>query len=385
MNGGAHDRTDGLLRGLSAVVGGPPGARAAGHPWWGPGRVLLATTTGVLAVGMAGRSACVPTAWSGQDQPRAELCWTELAGVSASQEGPGAVADHLGGWAERAGSVLAPDAPPALAAAALLAVLLAAVALAVTRLLSTADAARPWAAAGWAAAPLLAAHWLSWDLLAAAGVALLLLAWTRSRWGIGLLGLLLVAAFAHPLVAVRGPDTGSVWLLVAQAADTAVPAGVRLGVTLVAIAAACAAAYVVGRRRGPGDVAAASRAGLVVLGVLLLVAPSAPPEAALLLLPLAAFAVPRWRDHLVWQSCELLSWVITGWHLGGALTPTAGGDSRVYWLAVLLRLVGTGWLVAAALRAGMRPPSADHDAVEAGRREPHPHVDLLTDAGHARA
>ena len=31
---------------------------------------------------------------------------------------------------------------------------------------------RPWAAAGWAMAPVLLVHWLSWELVAAVGVAI---------------------------------------------------------------------------------------------------------------------------------------------------------------------------------------------------------------------
>lgn len=382
MRAGAPSRTDPVLRTLSAVVGGPAGDRTAGHPWWGPARVLLAITTGVLALGMAGRSSCVSSAWSDPDRPFAKLCWSELAGASASRGGPGAVASYVGRWAERVGTTLVPGVPPALATAAVLAVVLAAVVLVVTLLLSTVDDSRPWAAAGWAASPVLAVHWLSWDLLAAAGVALLLFAWTRGSWVAAVLGLLLAGGFGYPIMAAEA-DTGSVWLLLGEAGDTTVPGLVRTAVLLVAMGAAGVATYAIAQRGPSGDVATAARLGLVVLGVLLLVAPSVPPEAALLLLPLAAFAVPRWRDLLIWQACELLSWVLTGWYLGEALTPGSGGDSRVYWVAVLLRLVGVGWLVAAAVRAGLAPGSGDDDAVEGGRREPDPHVDLLADAGHA--
>ena len=79
-------------------------------------------------------------------------------------------------------------------------------------------------------------------------------------------------------------------------------------------------------------------------------APSAPPETALLVLPLAAIAVRRWRDLLVWQALHLLSWVLTGWYVGEALVPTVADDARAYWLAVLLRVAGLAWLVVAVLR-----------------------------------
>ena len=64
----------------------------------------------------------------------------------------------------------------------------------------------------------------------------------------------------------------------------------------------------------------------------------------------------RWRDLLVWQGLHLLSWVITGWYVGEALVPTVADDARAYWLAILLRVVGLGWLVAAVLR---QPGSTD--------------------------
>ena len=376
---GPPSRVDPVVRALSGVLGGPAGRRAAGHPWWSPVRVLLAATTGALALGMAGRSACVPTAWSGDDQPFAELCWTELAGASASQGGAGATGANVGRLVGRVASWVAPERPAALATAAVAAVLLAAVALAVTRLLGTADRSSPWAAAGWAVAPVLAVHWLSWDLLAAAGVALLLVGWARREAWLGIPGLVLVGLFAHPLVTTRTADTGSVWLLIDQAGDASVPFGVRTVVLVAVLAAAGVSAYAMTGRR-PRDIATTARAGVVVLGTLLLVTPSAPPESALLLLSLAAFAVPRWRDLLVWQACELVAWVLTGWYLGEALVPGGGGDSRAYWVAVVLRLVGVLWLVAAAVRV-----SGDRDAVERGRGEPDPHVDLLADARHPGA
>jgi len=145
-----------------------------------------------------------------------------------------------------------------------------------------------------------------------------------------------------------------------------------------------------------------ARAGLVLLAAGLVVAPSAPPESALVLLPLAALAVRRWRDLLVWQGLHLVSWVITGWYVGQALEPTVADDGRAYWLAVLLRVLGLLWLIGAVLRdtasgrdddadegpdddARWWPPgSVDDDAVEVGRGEAHPHLDVLTDARDTR-
>ena len=95
----------------------------------------------------------------------------------------------------------------------------------------------------------------------------------------------------------------------------------------------------------------------------------------LLALPLAAIAVRRWRDLLVWQGCQLVSWVITGWWIGDALLPTITDDDRAYWLAIMLRVAGLVWLAVAVLR----DPSGDDDTVEVGRGEADPDLDLLAD------
>ena len=97
-----------------------------------------------------------------------------------------------------------------------------------------------------------------------------------------------------------------------------------------------------------------ARAGLVMLAAALVVSPTAPPEYALLALPLAAIAVRRWRDLLVWQALHLVSLVITGWYLGGAIVPTISDDVRAYWLAILLRVAGLVWLAVAVLRDALR-------------------------------
>lgn len=346
-------RTDPVVARLSEVVGGPLGPHGGHHPWWSPQRVVLATTAVVLAAGMASKSGCVPSTWSGETQPYARLCWTELAGAPVAQGDAPWPARFLTDLAKTVASPL--PGSERLGTAAVLAVLLAGLALVATLLLARTDRGKPWAAAGWAAAPLLAVHWLSWDLVAAVGVAAVLWAWSeRERaapalWGMGAGGFLLVA-FAHPLLTAAEPGTGSVWLVVEQAADSVPGRAVQLAALAAAVAVAAVAAWVVVRRRGEAGIAAVARTTLVPAAVLLVMAPSAPPEAALLLLPLAAVAALGWRDLLVWQGCELVSWAITGWYLAGLLAPSEGGDARAYWIAVLIRVAGLLWLAAAALR-----------------------------------
>ena len=401
-------RTDPVAASMSAVVGGPLGEHAAGHRWWNATRVLLGATGVVLAGGMLSKGACVPSGWSKETQPYAELCWTGLAGTTAGTGTP----PHVTTWLERLAGLFPGSGTVATTAA--LAVLLAALALLATALLVRVDERRPWAAAGWALAPLLLVHWLSWELVAAVGVAVLLWGWTTGRSWLAGVGAGVGAAFALPVVAallgvvavggrwrdrvdallaaaaayvvvtlpgrarVQEPDVGSVWLLLQQAGVGA-PRTTRWVVQLAVLALAGAAVGWLLRRSGRPTPLTSARAGLVVLAAALVVAPSAPPELALVLLPLAAVAVRRWRDLLVWQGLHLVSWVITGWYLGEALVPTVADDTRAYWLAIVLRVAGLVWLVVAVLR------SADDDAVEVGRGEADADVDLLTDARDARA
>ena len=84
----------------------------------------------------------------------------------------------------------------------------------------------------------------------------------------------------------------------------------------------------------------------------------------------------------MWQALHLLSWVLTGWYVGEALVPTVSDDARAYWLAVVMRVVGLVWLAVAVLRDV--DVSGDDHAVEVGRGETHPDVDVLADARDPR-
>ncbi len=407
-------RTDGVAAATSAVVGGPDGDHSAGHPWWGPARVLLGATAVVLAAGMVERSSCAASDWTGEHRPFTQLCWTELADRPVQAATPPGVTD----WLVRLAGLL--PGSGTLATTAALAVLLAPLAFWATFLLVRADRHRPWAAAGWAISPVLLVHWLSWELVAAVGVAVLLWGWASGRpWlaGVGagvatafalpaalaFVGVLAVggggrarlrdrvdavvaAAAAYVVITLPGragtqsADIGSLWLVVQQ--KWGAPSGAtRTAVTVLVLAVAAVGVWwLVGRAARP-TVRTAAAAGLLLLVAAMLVAGSVPPELGLVVLPLAALAVRRWRDLLIWQGCELVSWAVTGWYVGGALDPTVVDDGRAYWIAVLVRSAGLVWLAASVLLEA----SVDDDVVDVGRGEPDPDVDLLPDAGHARA
>ncbi|CAM3862802.1 hypothetical protein [Nocardioides zeicaulis] len=407
-------RTDAVAAAVSEVVGGPDGDHSAGHPWWSPARVLVGATAVVLAGGMVAKTDCTSPGWGGDQHAYAHLCWSDVAGRPVQAATPPGITS----WLERLAGVLPGSGTVATTAA--LAVLLAALAMLATVLLVRTDRHRPWAAAGWALSPVLLLGWISWEVVAAVGVALLLWGWTSGRaWlagvgaGIGaafalpvalaLVGVLAVggggrerfrarvdavvaAAAAYVVVTLPGrggtqdADIGSVWLVVEQRVGRP-SATVRTVVTVLVLALAAVAVWWLVDRAPRAGVRTAAGAGLVLLVAAVLVSGSAPPELALVVLPLAALAVRRWRDLLVWQGCELVSWAVTGWYVGGALEPTVTDDVRAYALAVLVRTVGLLWLVASVLLDA----SVDDDVVDVGRGEPDPDVDLLPDAGHAGA
>lgn len=212
-------QVDPVAAAMSEVIGGPMGDHAAGHRWWSASRALVAVTTLVLAGGMVSKSACVPSGWSKDTQPFAQLCWTELAGVSPEKSRP----PHVTTYLERLAAAV--PGHGTVAAVAALAVLLAVLALVATTLLVRVDHRRPWAAAGWASAPVLLFHWLSWDLVAAVAIAIVLWGWTTGRpWlagvaaGVGAAFALPVAAALAGVIAVGGRNRDRVVALGAAGA-----------------------------------------------------------------------------------------------------------------------------------------------------------------------
>jgi uncharacterized membrane protein len=98
----------------------------------------------------------------------------------------------------------------------------------------------------------------------------------------------------------------------------------------------------------------AQLAFLVLVGFLL-VNKVYSPQYVLWLLPLAALARPRWRDHVVWQGTEIFYFAMVWWYLGGFLDPTGGGDAGFYWLAIGVRVTGELYLAGLVVRDVLRP------------------------------
>ena len=402
-----HDSVDPVVACSSAVLGGPMGEHGAGHPWWTPRRVTLSAATAVLALGTGWAAGRMPADGSGV--PALAAYATDLAERVIGVEAWAPILWVLAALALVASGLLADPGPGGWSGG--------------------------WSGMAWAVAPIFALHWHSWDLLAAACVALaawatlhgrvvlagaavgvaasltvlglplllgLLLSPAVGSWGVG--GRLRLLAAAVPawligsspwlLTDREGPwgllEVGpeSWWLLVSQAFDVTVPRGVLLAVTtglvLVATLLLALLPALSLYPRCPGTPRPSPLAGALLLVLAaLLVFPSAPAQAALVALPLAALVVPRCRDLLVWQACEIVAWVVTVWYLAGWLAPSSGGDSVFLWLAIVLRVAGVVWLAGAVIPLVLGG-SVDDDVVEVGGREAHPDADLLADGGHPR-
>ncbi len=281
---------------------------------------------------------------------------------------------------------------------------LAVLALLTTLALAAARGRRPWDAAGFAAAPVLAlAGVTSWDLLSVAAAAGALWAFSRGRlalagalvgvgaaagvWPVLLLVAALVVAHLHGRAvellpagvtalatwgllnapaflsgraawegvwrqaADRGPEAGS-WWTVLDGLTGISDRPAFLGAAAMVLV--WTGAVVVLCRWAPAPPRLSQVAFLLVAGVALL-GVTYRPEQALWLLPLAALARPRWRDLLIWQAGEALWLATASWQQGGFLEPGGGGEGGFAYVAILVRVITTAWLVAMVVRDVTRP------------------------------
>ena len=288
----------------------------------------------------------------------------------------------------------------------------AAAALLSAFLLARTHPRRPWDALLFAASPtLLLSALVNWDLLVVAFVAGALYAWSRDLplmagvlIGLGtatklfplfLLGALLVICFRQRRIgdfflataaavvawlgvnlpaylsgpeewkvfwsfnADRGPDLGSIWLVIAQAGDLTISPTTVNQFSWLFLGVWCVAVLVLGLR-APVTPRFAQLGLLIVIGFLL-VNKVYSPQYVLWLLPLAVLARPRWRDQVVWQASEVLYFACVWWYLNGDLKAAGSEDSGFYWLAIVLRMLGELYLAAVVTRDVLRP---EHDPVD---------------------
>jgi uncharacterized membrane protein len=98
-----------------------------------------------------------------------------------------------------------------------------------------------------------------------------------------------------------------------------------------------------------------AQVAFVVVAIVVLTGKAWPVQASLWLLPLAALARPRWRDHLVWVSCEAVYFVGVWLYLASGSQPSRALPGSWYSLLVLVRAAGLLWLVVQVVRDARRP------------------------------
>jgi uncharacterized membrane protein len=437
----APSREDPLVGRLSAVVGGPAGARVRGgrHGWWTAVRVLVLVALVALSLGVAEKQHCRAQGWSTPDQ-FFHACYSDLPVVFQSSGLADGQPPYTGddGYLNQpvlTGVVLwavagvVPDGSPAERGRWYFDISTVLVALLLVTLVALTAAGagrrRPWDAALVAASPLVALSALvSLDLLGVTLAAAGLLAWARSRPVLAgvLLGLattartypvLLVlvlallaartgrweawwrtaAATAATVTAVllpwalvswdgvtaayrswagSGAGYGSPWLLPqtlfaeprprwltrlgVQAVTLPTGAVTTLAVLGVVLALVLGTLLALVPERRPR----VAQVAFVVLAVVVLTGKAWPVQASLWLLPLAALARPRWRDHLVWVGAEATYFVAVWLYIAASTNADRALPGPWYGVVTLVRVAGLLWLVRCVVRDVLHP---EHDPV----------------------
>ena len=105
------------------------------------------------------------------------------------------------------------------------------------------------------------------------------------------------------------------------------------------------------------------------------------PQNVLWLIPLAALARPRWRDFLVWQSCEAVYyvaiWYFLVWQAGPSNGNTRGLPDNFYVYALVIHVAGTVYMMVQVIRDILDPR---RDPVRAGGIEDDPAGGVLADS-----
>lgn len=153
---------------------------------------------------------------------------------------------------------------------------------------------------------------------------------------------------------------GSLWVL-PQLVQQAVGAGSTSGLPGAAVIVLTVGAWIVWtllvtvfvlwapRRPRLPQVAFLLVAGFCVLGA------AFPPQASLWLLPLAALAVPRWRDQLIWWATELAYFAAVWLFIAGQTNTNRALPPELYAVFLLLRLAAVVWLIVCVARQARTP------------------------------
>lgn len=432
--GDRPSRRDPVVEIATGVLGGPAGSHRALPRFWTPLRALLAVSGLAWVIGLLTKWPCARGAWAHDEGAFGRACanewgWQRLAGLPGQAQAP--ELPPLPGVVERvlsaAASEVGAGSNAVIAAAFGTALVMVYLLLLAVALLAAAARRRTWDAALMGLAPMLALTWATdWRVLAPVCVAVALWAWGAERpllagVAVGAAAstqlvaaavLLAIVAFAlgtgrsrqaslSVLAAVSawavlagvhllrggevgwwvgGVGEGSLWFVAQWATGDDISTRLALASAIV-LWLGWAGLVLRWSVRERGTVA--QSALLLVAGALVL-SPSVPSGASLVLLPLAALALGRWAPVLVWQAAEFVGWLVHQWYLAGLLAPGDGGQPWLLAAAVLVRMLGIVALLLSAALA-IENGSVDDDPVEGRGRVADPDIDLLADAGHARA
>jgi uncharacterized membrane protein len=98
-----------------------------------------------------------------------------------------------------------------------------------------------------------------------------------------------------------------------------------------------------------------AQVAFVMLAFVVLTGKAWPVQASLWLLPLAALARPRWRDHLVWVAAEAMYFVAVWLNIGAETNADRGLPGAWYGFFLLVRMAGLLWLVRCVVADARRP------------------------------
>lgn len=131
----------------------------------------------------------------------------------------------------------------------------------------------------------------------------------------------------------RGADLGSFWLVLSQLGVYS--GGVSLPTTvLMVVGTAGIAALMLLAPQRPR----LAQGVLLIVILFLVVNKVYSPQYCLWLLPLVVLALPSWKVWFVFTAGELVYFAAVWWYLAGSLS-AGDGQPRLYWLAIVIRIV----------------------------------------------
>jgi uncharacterized membrane protein len=198
-------RSDGFVRGLSEVIGGPlgdhavrpPRSASGGSPFWTPVRIVMALALLALSLHWVQKSPCRDGAWADLSQYK-YFCYTDVLALYYAEhlnEGQVPYVDHAVEYPVLTGAFMGllglpvhalsqrdPSLNPGRAFYDLNALALSIFGLATVAMMLALRRRRPWDAAMFALSPaLFLSATVNWDLLAVGLTAFFMYAWARRR------------------------------------------------------------------------------------------------------------------------------------------------------------------------------------------------------------